>query len=154
MNNKTYSGIIGQHKGSIDSLLLEERAKGSSYAKIAKLIGSNFGLKVSHSTVCSYWKNELNGVIVDGQKKVIEGEVLKSIDDGLAAPLVDRDELGRINDKHQKKGTLRSVEHLRDIAELLVYSNQMAHLEGLEVLRPQYTKMLRDLEGVIRSRKG
>ncbi len=152
--SKSYSGIIGEQQKGVERLIKTERAKGSSYAAIAKLIKSEFGLKVSHTTVCSYWKDKLEGERMDEHREQTAKEIYKEDEQQFVAPIIDQSKLDEISEQHKKRNTLGSVEHQRDIAQLMVHSNQIAHLQGKEVLRPQYTKQLRDLEAILKSRKG
>ena len=144
MATKKYSGIVGSNEQDIKELLISERMKGQSFRDIAKEIGFKFGVKVSHTTLSSYWKDKCNGETLDKQIEEIEGRVLMEAGSGSGIEIDTTEEMEVVN----KKGVDGVIDEMLKEMAAMCLSNLKKHKAGEDRLRVELFKSLKDLQAL------
>jgi hypothetical protein len=151
-SKKTYSGLIGHPQQSeINQFIIEAKFQSLSPRKISEQIKTRFGFKVSHVTLASYYKEILNGGILDNLRDKIK-EKIESGGTGSGQTKVSPERIEAIEGELSDQwSTENPVTKLYAKAFALCEANLSNHIEGLERLKIEYVKYLGDLQKILKA---
>lgn len=123
-------------KAQLNELIISLRASGVSFRDISKQVQSVLNLDLSHTSISNYYKNDLNGSVID---KAIQSDGLPLI----GKPAFNGELFDRIKLEVEGEDIMSEI-----YAQILTLckSNIQAHIDGREDLKPKYIKYLRDLK--------
>lgn len=150
----TYKGILGNEKQKeIEELVILSRFKGLGWRDIEKTLKSSFGLNVSHTTVRSYYINELKGEVLDKAKDQAVVKAFEDIDDDIGGRETEIDEIRlRELERIYNPNGVDPIGSLYSKIIALCEANAKDHIENGARLKTHYVKYLKDIKAVIGSR--
>ncbi len=153
---KLYGGLKDHpRQEEIDKHIIEKKMSSIGYRKIAESLLTKFKLKVSHTLISKYYKDCLGGAVLDMAKEKAEQALIESLPEPVEeninrTPSIDIDRLNELTDKY--KDIDGEIGGIYAYALALCEGNIKAHIEGVDRLRIEYVKYLRDVRAVYGSK--
>jgi len=155
------SNKIAEHekRKEIEGLIIDCKFAQLGSLKIQKEIKSKLGLDLSRPLIDKHYKELMNGDVlsrnIEAQAKLLNmAESNDGGGGGFSPPVIDLDRLETIREQYKSKGKgyKTKIEEIRECMALLIESNFQAFIEGNERFKPEYSKYLKDLESIIKSK--
>lgn len=154
------SNKIADHKErqAIEAIIIDCKFEQLGSVKIQQAIKAKLGIEVTRPTIDRHYKEFMNGEILSrniaDQSKLLAMAEAGTGGAGFVAPIIDLEELEKIRKKYQGKGKgyKMKIEEIRECVALLIDSNFKAFIEGKERFKPEYSKYLKDLESIMKSK--
>lgn len=129
-----------QDKDAINEYIINQKDSGVGFRKIVEGLKSGFGLSLSHTSLKTYVDEYLSGEISTNEDAELLQKVITKIDDNRVKEIVSELD-GWVGDRD----TLKKIK-AQIIA--LIESNINDHLAGIDRLKVEYVKYLKDLESI------
>ena len=129
-----------QDKDAINEYIINQRDSGVGFRKIAEGLKSGFGLSLSHTSLKTYVDEYLSGEISTNEGVELLQKVITQIDGNRVDELIEE----------LSGAYIDRVAIIRIKAQIiaLIESNINDHLAGVDRLKTEYIKYLKDLESI------
>jgi hypothetical protein len=154
------SNKIGEHeqRQEIEEIIIDCKFKQLGSVKIQQAIKAKLGIEVSRPMIDKYYKECMSGDVlsrnIEAQARLLNMSAPNDGSGGFVPPVIDLDKLDSIREQYKSKGKgyKTKIEEIRECMALLIESNFQAFIEGRERFKPEYSKYLKDLESIMKSK--
>tara|TARA_R110001592_G_C13145926_1_gene747716 strand:+ start:1502 stop:1993 length:492 start_codon:yes stop_codon:yes gene_type:complete len=151
-----------KHKKTIESIILHNKFDGKGSKEIQKDLISMLGFEVSRPTIDKYYKECLNGALLDELRQNLLQSIIKTASDKTAGikpafceetaktTLLDIKETCEENRYNELSGTGGNLLDCYSNVAGLVAGNIKASINGYERLKPEYLRYLKEMRSIFK----
>ena len=153
-----------KHQKTIESIILHNKFDGKGSKEIQKDLISTLGFEVSRPTIDKYYKECLNGALLDELRQSLFQSIVQTASDktaGIKPAFCDETANTTLLDVQEQKKYGYDVNKLSETGKrfLICYSNVAglvagnikASINGAERLKPEYLRYLKEMREIFKS---